>query len=356
MSTSTLRQTPFPPSCAPNTERLRPHPGGHTAQNPSSVENQAGSIAYIPGDPGVDLLPGRVNRYLATQLETPLLDELYDKLWMVARKSGRSIDALHMQRVKGRAIIPIEDPRLHLIWYRNKIYIKPVPTFLLNHDFWTLYLQPLTKQTSTSSQETLQPAALSFDPSIAIGFLRSYALLVPQRLDFTIARETHLIPDEVDWLQWSKFIRNFRQLGDESVARRYHYGQLRLSRLNWVVRLFRPKQATTMWFYEIPYWSTTEFVARAALPLLFVFASVSLALSSMQVALSVPDGLWSRGPSWPGLQDMSRAFWIFSIAVLLLWAVIWVLLLGIPLAALVWQFTWGFTNREKNGTTCGLNA
>jgi hypothetical protein len=84
---------------------------------------------------------------------------------------------------------------------------------------------------------------------------------------------------------WSKFIGNFRTLGDDQVAKSYHYGQLRLSRVNWVVRLFRPPPASTGWFYEITYWSITQYVAQATIALVFGFASASLALTSMHVAL-----------------------------------------------------------------------
>ncbi|KAK3937547.1 hypothetical protein QBC46DRAFT_392479 [Diplogelasinospora grovesii] len=243
-----------------------------------------------------------------------------------------------MQRAKGRNIVPTEDPRLHLVWDRDKIYIKPVPMFLLNHDFWTIYLPPSERvPCSKSSPAPSESATIAFDRSVAVGFLRSYSLLMSHRLDFAIAKESHLIPDDVDWLQWSRFICHFRRVGDVAVAKRFHYGQLRLSRLNWAVRIFRPRHAGTMWFYEIPHWSMTEFVAKAMLPLVFVFASVSLVLSSMQVALAVPsEALWS-GISEDGLQRLRRAFWVFSIVAVLLWAVVWMLLLGIPLVVLAWQ-------------------
>jgi hypothetical protein len=164
-----------------------------------------------------------------------------------------------------------------------------------------------------------------------------------------LAKEAHLIPDDVkDWLQWSKFISHFRHLPDESVARRYHYGQLRLSWLNWAVRSFRPQHARTVWFYEIPYWSTTSFVSRAILPLLFVFAGLSLALSSMQVALSVPtDDPWFHGLGEYGQQNIGRAFWVFSIAVILGWTTLLVLLFGIPIAILAWQLSWGLAREKK---------
>ncbi|KAK3328707.1 hypothetical protein B0H66DRAFT_539193 [Apodospora peruviana] len=349
MSTFTSSQPPFPSSCAPNTDHLCLY--DVSRQNGSyETENVAGYIPYVPGDPAIRLLSDDVHTHLSHHLETPLLDELYDKLWLLAKKSSRNIDPLHTQKVKGRSIIPTEDPRLHLTWHQDRIYIKPVPVFLLNHEFWTTYLLQLSTHKSPlgTSQESYQSTPFAFDGSIAVGFLRSYALLVPHRLDFMLAKEAHLIPDDVkDWLQWSKFISHFRHLPDESVARRYHYGQLRLSRLNWAVRIFRPQHRRSVWFYEISHWSITSFMSRAIVPFLFVFAGISLALSSMQVALSVPtDDPWFHGLGGSGLQDIGRAFWVFSIAVILGWVALWALLLCILIAILAWQVLWGLA-REK---------
>lgn len=44
---------------------------------------------------------------------------------------------------------------------------------------------------------------------------------------------------------------------------------------------------------------------------------------------------------------MRRAFWVFSIIVLLLSSVIWVLLIFIPFGVIAWQILWGFRNRGK---------
>lgn len=324
-------EAPFPSSCALSQDYLRLHQQSNSRSFSSDLDDDSKPITYIPGNPAVHLIRAEIHAFLSAELETPLLDELYDWLWLVGRKSGRHIDALHLQRVKGRTIVPVEDPRLHLIWNRDKIYIKPVPDCLLNHDFWTIYLSP----TSPS---------VAFDQSIVLGFLRSYTILISHRLDFIIARELGLIPAEVDWMQWSSFIVHFRSIGDESVAKRFHYGQLRLSRLDWAVRFFRPRNASTMWFYQIPYWSTTDFVDRATVPLAFVFASLSLVLSSMQVALAVPsDTLWTVID--PSGHQMGRAFWVFSVVVILLWGVAWIMLFGIPIVIVLWQILWGYRNR-----------
>ena len=176
--------------------------------------------------------------------------------------------------------------------------------------------------------------------------MRSYALLVRHHVDFILARESHLFPAELDWVKWSEFIAHFRNIEDEDVAKRYHYGQLRLSRLNWAVRLFRPSSATTWWFYEIPYWSTAMYVERAVAPLLFGFASLSLVLSSMQILRAVPHKeLGFKHLDASSLVDMRRAFWVFSAMILLFSGLVWGLLFVIPFSGLIWQLAWGFRNR-----------
>jgi hypothetical protein len=79
---------------------------------------------------------------------------------------------------------------------------------------------PQAKGPQTSQKEF----APRFDRSIALGFLRSYAHLVQHRSDFTLAREPQLIPDNVDWLKWCRFIHHFRHIEEDQVAKRYHYG------------------------------------------------------------------------------------------------------------------------------------
>ncbi|GMF76432.1 unnamed protein product [Aspergillus oryzae] len=249
MNVSTASQVPFLPSHALDKQQLRPI---FECKNPNISDQPIDpkAISYLPGEPSIGLEETTVNDYLSKELKTYLLDELYDHLWLVGRRSGRSIDALHAQRLKGRSVVPTEDPSLHLIWHRNQIYIKPIPVCLFNYTFWDIYLGP--------TKDNNSPTSSTFDPSIAMGFLRSYAFLTPHRLDFILAKESHLIPDDIDWIAWSKFIHKFRELGDEQVAQRYHYGQLRLSRLNWAVRIVRPQHANTLWFYHLPHWSITS--------------------------------------------------------------------------------------------------
>ncbi|KAK8131611.1 hypothetical protein PG984_008049 [Apiospora sp. TS-2023a] len=340
-------QAPFSPADALNKDRLARRPLAQTS--PPTEQNPTEPITHIPGDPAVGLGHDDVGAYVSKHLSTPVLDELYGKLWLGARKSGAHIDPLHTQKVKGRIIVPTEDPSLHLIWNRDKIYIKPVPEFLLNHDFWSMYLQSSDQGPAPrDSRGRPQPQPPIPSHLTAAGFLRSYALLIPNRLDFMLAKESYLVPLEIDWLEWSKFVITFRHKQDHEVAKRYHYGQIRLSRLHWAIRIFRPKCTSARWFYANPYWSTTELVERATVPLLFIFASISLVLSAMQVILSAPvDDLWYQDSAKTVLREASRAFWVFSIAVVLFGGMVWVLILGIILIVLLVQLAWAVRHRDK---------
>ncbi|OJJ84729.1 uncharacterized protein ASPGLDRAFT_66249 [Aspergillus glaucus CBS 516.65] len=298
----------------------------------------------VPGQPSVSLDQNDVEEFLAQELNTPILDELYPRLWLVARKSGANIDPLHQQKVKGRDIVPVENPQLHLVWDHNKFYIKPLPECFLSHGFWTVHLS------SSHDRKSPQAHVGTNRRLVALGFVRSYAHLVRHHSDFALAHDCHLIPENINWNSWCQFIQYFRDCEDTQVAKRYHYGQLRLSRLNWAIRLFQPASASTVWFYEVPYWSIQTYLQRIAAPLIFGFASISLVLSSMQVLLSSSTNNELGLLSAYGTQLMSQIFWVFSIAILFLSALVWILLFVIPTAVLIWQISWGFKNRGKKVT------
>ena len=321
---------PFPLQHALNKEQMKDQDVVSQTQTASSSQ-----ISYVPGQPSVSLSPSSVHDFLVRELQTSVLDELIPRLWWVGRKDSKNVDPLNRQKIKGREIVPTEDPKLHLVWQRNKIYIKPIPVCFFNYKFWKIYLAP--------PQNSIKPGD---DCLAALGFMRSYSRLIQHRLDFVLAQQNHLLPSQLEWIEWSMFIASFRSIDDSQVAPRYHYGQLRLSRLNWAVRVFQPRTAPTAWFYEIPHWSTTSYIGDVLGPLIFMFASLSVVLSSMQVVLSIPsEGLWLDGPGTVRIQAMRQAFWVFSIMVLLLSGVVWTLMLVIPASVLGWQLQWGFRNR-----------
>jgi hypothetical protein len=89
-------------------------------------------------------------------------------------------------------------------------------------------------------------------------------------------------------------------------------------------------------------------VAKATLPLLFVFAIASSLLSAMQAALTVPaDSLWLFLLRASGLQQMARAFWVVSIVLVLLLAVSAALMITVPFAVFLWQLQWAVRKRQR---------
>jgi hypothetical protein len=346
-------QAPFPADAALNRDVIETSPQAPQQicdrtriHDPAALNSPGKILNYIPGDPSVSLDPKEVYDFLSRELNTPVLDELYPRLWLAAKKASHNIDPLNVQRFKQREILAVEDPKLHLIWQHNRIFLKPIPVCLLNYEFWSTFL--VTPQNATLAWTNARETNLHFDRSVALGFLRSYALLIQHRLDFTLARENHLIPGDFDWIEWSTFMAHFRHIQDDQVSRRYHFGQLRLSRLNWVTRLLRPRSSKLKWYYEVPHWSISAYMESLIAPVLFAFASLSVILSSMQVVLSTPpEGLFQQLND-KGVQAMRRTFWAFSVLVLFFSNIMWGLLIAIPFLVLFWQAIYGFRNRKRS--------
>ena len=98
--------------------------------------------ASLPGYPLVkwnDSL--RMKQFLEQELWCKDLEAMAPRLWIMTTFSGANINPLHRQRVTGREIVVIEEPRLHLVWIHNRIFIKPLPRYLLSHALWKLFLE-----------------------------------------------------------------------------------------------------------------------------------------------------------------------------------------------------------------------
>ena len=161
-----------------------------------------------------------------------------------------------------------------------------------------------------------------------MGFIRTYGYLIRHESDFRIAKASHLLPDDTTYANFQKFIDPFRRIPDAATSPRYHYGQLRLTRLNWAVRIFRPRSVKHRfsWYYQNLYMQTGQYLERFVAPVLFLFASLTLILSSMQVGLAAqPQGPWMA---------FSQTSWGFSIAV-----IISIVLLSLSVCmGVIWHF------------------
>lgn len=219
------------------------------------------------------------------------LENIAQRLWILSTESSSNVNALHRQRVKGRQIIITEEPRLHLLWFHDRIFIKPLPRYMLYHAFWTA-----TEESLIQLDEDVRRAAL--------GFLRTYRYLVRYSSDFAIGQHEGLIPKDITWEAFSLLISDV-DIPDAETSKRYGYGEIRLSRLN----LYAPILLGRL-HYEQLQGQYSDVFARLYGPLLFVFAILSIILNAMQVELTVEQ-----------LQPSSLAsFWrfcrIFSLATL----------------------------------------
>jgi hypothetical protein len=212
--------------------------------------------------------------------------------------SHENITPLHRQSLRGRAVVVMEDPAFHLVWIHDRIFIKPLPKYLLTYSFWeNVLLEISTAPEATESM--IVPAAR--------GLLRSYYHLIKSECDFRIAQreDLQLIPRDVTWEQFCAFSETFGEIRDEEVSLRYEYGELRLTRLNmWALPLLG---TTTYQHVGLQY---IDDFSPYFTPLLFVFAVVAIMLNAMQVGLQAVD---LEAVGWPGFVCLSRWFAIASI-------------------------------------------
>lgn len=222
----------------------------------------------------------------------------------VSTPRSSHISPLHHQAVRGRNITITENPQLHLVWYYNQIFIKPIPRYLLSYAFW----QHLATQPSD-----IQEAA--------IGFMRTYSYLVCHESDFSLAQNKGLIPTNepsndreclMSWTTFARLISSFETFGDETVSPRYSYGELRLTRLNFYSRIFLRK----LTFHHInAQWGA--FINSAIAPFIVLFGIISVVLNAMQVDLTVQN-IDNIERSWAAFNTVSKWFSVFVLIIAML--------------------------------------
>jgi hypothetical protein len=177
--------------------------------------------------------------------------------------------------VLGRTIVITEDPRLHLVWYYDRVFIKPLPKYLLSHNFWKVYLLD-HESVLGPRQQRIREAAL--------GFIRTYRYLIKHESDFLIAQDDalHLIPKGVRHEEFCNLSLHLKNICDSRVSDRYTYGELSLTRLNFWAKVILHK----LHFHCVQR-QYGEYFAHYFGPILFIFAIVSIILSAMQVEIAV---------------------------------------------------------------------
>ena len=198
-----------------------------------------------------------------TEFSTDDLNNIYSHLWIAG--SHRNISPLHHQRVLLRKIIPSEVARLHLVWFDRNIYVKPLPDSLLD----------INRCPDTSS-----------DPSGSItGFLRSYCSLICHPIDLVIAKKSHLISEDETRERWVAFHHAIvLKTKDSHIKRRYHYGELRLNRLDIIYCL----TGRGLTYFTVHRNYKTYFAQYFSL-FVTVFAFAAVILAAMQVLVAIKD-------------------------------------------------------------------
>lgn len=219
--------------------------------------------------------------------------------------------ALHLQRIKLREVCPTEQMDLHLAWSPRRIFIKPIPRYLLDAGFWDEHL-----------------CGNSRLYGCAVGFLYSYTALIEHESDFWIARDAHLLPEEMTWPKWVDLVGqllNCRNLID--MNKRYVYGELRLGRLNMIYR-FRLGRVRG---YLSSCTTYGDFFRDNVNSLVTLFAYTTIVLSAMQVGLGT-----NYSQDNDALERASYGFAIFSIlAPLVSVVVMFALLIGLVVHNLI---------------------
>ncbi|CAG7973165.1 unnamed protein product [Penicillium salamii] len=267
-------------------DELEIAPNGDLTRN-SVVRSIKPPKDYLPGEPRLGINDHRVYEYLQCEFMTETLNDLSPHLWLVATQDSTHISSLRHQIVRGRNVIITEDPGLHLVWIYDRVFVKPMPKYLLSHAFWEFYLADV-------NSKLILPAHQEETKKAILGFMRSYTFLIRHKSDFDLATndENRLLPKNITYSAFVKFIMNFEGIPDESVSLRYKFGDLRLSRLNFWITIFHGR-----FTYHNVHGYYGAYFARFYGPLLFVFGVLSVVLSAMQVALAVgqplEDGSWS---------------------------------------------------------------
>lgn len=217
----------------------------------SALTDTNGFPACFRGHDNTIRLPtDHIDDFLASELSLKRLETLDRHLWLAGEK--RSAWPLHYHALIGRKILITEQMDLHLLWKNDgRMFIKPLPRFLLEPNFWDENLSCLgscrCKNTQaypnlhgakdSTSQGTLECSRRGLRKS-ALGFLYTYVCLVSYESDFRIANDNHILPSRLDgmpitWEDWKQFVREIlNHYHRDDTHPRFHRAELRLSRLD----------------------------------------------------------------------------------------------------------------------------
>ena len=217
-----------------------------------------------------------LRRYLGDDLNVDNLNKVHKHLWFAGLP--HCARALHHQLMIGRKVVITERADLHLLWRDDRLFLKPLPDYLLSYNIWEGSL--------------LKEQCLSEN---AKGFLLSYIWLVRRKSDFLIAQRENLVSKDLAWEQWTAFstaiFPNINPSGLQGISPRYLYGELRLGRLNLIYRLCHNTRnfKTFIYGYLEGYQAYSSFIVQNFAWVLTAIVYVTIVLTAMQVGLATTE-------------------------------------------------------------------
>lgn len=218
-------------------------------------------------------LPASLMSFFANEVDVSQLNKIDKHLWMVGLECPTR--SLHQQVALGREIVVTEQADVHMLWEGSRIYIKPLPEFILCHDMWEDYV--------CNDRDLYEKGC---------GFLLSYIWLVSRKSDLRIAHDRGLISRSINWEQWVSFVSAVMKRTDcrnlANINIRYRRGELHVSRSNWIYRLCSQTRNPTTFLrgFMYGYRNYGSFVEGNLAWLASATIYTVLVLTAMQVGLA----------------------------------------------------------------------
>ncbi|KAL8910029.1 MAG: hypothetical protein Q9171_004655 [Xanthocarpia ochracea] len=250
--------------------------------------------------------------FLKQELQVERLNDIHDWLWL----AGRPMPArpLYYQKALRRDIVVHERMDLHLVWVDNRIFLKPIPRYLLDQQFWQEHLSCKVGCSfpTDGRHDSIQERAESTTcerckiHQCALGFILSYAALISYESDLCIAKDANLVSSETTWPAWRSHVNQVLAEGKRrKINKRYIFGELRLARLNMI---YKYTWRSPVRGYLSAYTSYDHFWHRNLVRIASLFAYLAVVLTAMQVGLAT-----TRLQGSYAFQQASFGFTVFSI-------------------------------------------
>ena len=134
--------------------------------------------------------PADIPAFLQRELSVGGLADMLKHLWFAGAKHPAT--PLHAHVAMGRKIVIADRMDLHLLWDNGgRLFLKPVPRFLLDPTFWRSNLRC---PNACACHDPPADACRGKPRKVALGFLYTYACLIPSESDFFVANENASYP------------------------------------------------------------------------------------------------------------------------------------------------------------------